>query len=40
MKEILATITSKGQATLPAEVRRSLGLKKGDKRDEPLPIYS
>ena len=31
MKEILATLTSKGQVTLPAEVRKSLGLKTGDK---------
>ena len=31
MKEILATITSKGQVTLPAEVRKILGLKSGDK---------
>jgi antitoxin PrlF len=26
-----ATVTSKGQITLPIEVRRRLGLKKGDK---------
>lgn len=26
-----ATITSKGQVTIPAAVRRSLGLKKGDQ---------
>jgi AbrB family looped-hinge helix DNA binding protein len=31
MKEILSTMTSKGQLTVPAEVRRTLGLKKGDK---------
>ena len=31
MREVLSTITSKGQVTIPAEVRRSLGLKKGDK---------
>ena len=31
MKEILATMTSKGQLTVPAEVRRTLGLMRGDK---------
>lgn len=31
MKEILSTITSKGQLTVPAEVRRMLGLKQGGK---------
>ena len=31
MKELLATITSKGQVTIPVEVRHSLGLKQGDK---------
>ena len=31
MKELLSTITSKGQVTIPAEVRHSLGLKQGDK---------
>ena len=31
MKEIPSTITSKGQVTIPAEVRRHLGLKAGDK---------
>ncbi len=30
-KEILSTITSKGQVTIPAEVRRRLDLKPGDK---------
>ncbi len=30
-KELLATITSKGQVTIPAEVRKQLGLKKHDK---------
>ena len=31
MKEIISTITSKGQVTIPAEIRRHLGLKKSDK---------
>jgi antitoxin PrlF len=31
MKESLATITSKGQVTIPAEVRKALGLKPRDK---------
>ncbi len=31
MKEIVATITSKGQVTIPAEVRRHLGVKRSDK---------
>jgi antitoxin PrlF len=31
MKEVLATMTSKGQLTIPAEVRRQLGLKAGDR---------
>ncbi|MDO8672595.1 MAG: type II toxin-antitoxin system PrlF family antitoxin [Dehalococcoidia bacterium] len=31
MNEILSTITSKWQVTIPAEVRRRLGLKNGDK---------
>lgn len=31
MKEIIATITSKGQVTVPAEIRRRLGLKQGDR---------
>lgn len=31
MKEILATITQRGQVTIPAEVRRLLGTKTGDK---------
>ncbi len=31
MKEVLSTITSKGQATIPVEVRRRLGLQSGDK---------
>ncbi len=31
MKEITSTITAKGQVTIPAEVRRHLGLEQGDK---------
>ena len=31
MKEVLSTLTSKGQVTIPVEVRQSLGLKPGDK---------
>jgi len=31
MKEIVSTITSKGQVTIPAEVRRYLGVKRNDK---------
>jgi antitoxin PrlF len=31
MKELPSTITSKGQVTIPAEVRKHLGLKQGDK---------
>lgn len=31
MKEIIATISSKGQLTVPVEVRHTLGLKQGDK---------
>ena len=31
MTEIISTITSKGQVTIPAEVRRHLGLKRNDK---------
>ena len=31
MKEILTTVTQRGQVTLPAEVRRLLGLKPYDK---------
>jgi antitoxin PrlF len=31
MKEIIATVSSKGQVTVPAEVRKHLGIKEGDK---------
>ena len=31
MKEIVSTVTSKGQVTLPAEVRKHLGVKLNDK---------
>ena len=31
MKEIVSTITSKGQVTIPAEIRNYLGLKTNDK---------
>ncbi|MGH2443442.1 MAG: AbrB/MazE/SpoVT family DNA-binding domain-containing protein [Chloroflexota bacterium] len=31
MKEIISTLTSKGQITIPAEVRRHLGVNQGDK---------
>ncbi len=31
MKEIVATITSKGQVTVPVEIRRYLGLKTKDR---------
>lgn len=31
MKEILSTITSKGQVTIPVEVRKYLGLSTGDR---------
>lgn len=31
MKEIVMTVTSKGQVTIPAEVRRHLGIKKNQK---------
>lgn len=31
MKEILATVTGRGQVTVPAEVRRLLQTRKGDK---------
>ena len=31
MKEVLTVVTRKGQITVPAEIRRALGLKRGDK---------
>jgi len=31
MKEIISTITSKGQVTIPSEVRKYLGIKTNDK---------
>jgi antitoxin PrlF len=31
MKEIISTVTSKGQVTIPAEVRKHLGIKANDK---------
>jgi len=31
MKEIISTVTSEGQITIPAEVRERLGLAAGDK---------
>ena len=31
MKELLTIVTRKGQITLPAEIRRSLDIKEGDK---------
>ena len=31
MKEIDSTVTSKGQVTIPAEIRRHLGIGEGDK---------
>lgn len=31
MKEIISTMTSKGQVTVPAAVRKQLGIKAGDK---------
>src|SRR6266508_4220834 len=31
MKESLTVLTRKGQITVPAEIRRALGLKEGDK---------
>ena len=31
MKELHTVVTRKGQVTVPADIRRELGLKKGDK---------
>ncbi len=37
MKELLTVVTRKGQVTVPAEVRRALDLKQGDKVAFGLP---
>jgi AbrB family looped-hinge helix DNA binding protein len=37
VKEIVSTITSKGQVTIPAEVRRHLGVHEGDKLSFVIP---
>ena len=31
MKELVATVSSKGQVVIPAEVRKHLGIERGDK---------
>lgn len=31
MKAIVSAVTSKGQVTIPAEIRRTLGIERGDK---------
>ena len=31
MKEIISTVSSKGQVTIPAEVRKHLGIRQGDR---------
>jgi AbrB family looped-hinge helix DNA binding protein len=31
MKEVMATVSSKGQVVIPAEVRKHLGIEQGDK---------
>ncbi|MBI2954860.1 MAG: AbrB/MazE/SpoVT family DNA-binding domain-containing protein [Chloroflexi bacterium] len=31
MRELSTTVTRKGQITVPAEIRRALGLQKGDR---------
>lgn len=31
MREFLSTVTSRGRVTIPAEIRRRLGLRTGDK---------
>ena len=31
MKEVVSTVTSKGQVTIPAEIRKHLNIKEGDK---------
>ena len=37
MKELLTVVTRKGQVTVPAEVRKALDLKQGDKVAFELP---
>ena len=37
MKELLTVVTRKGQVTVPAEVRKALALKQGDKVAFELP---
>jgi antitoxin PrlF len=37
MQERLTVVTRKGQITIPAEIRRALGLKEGDKVALSLP---
>src|SRR3954452_23179397 len=37
MKEVLTVVTRKGQVTVPAEVRKALDLKQGDKVAFELP---
>jgi len=37
MKEIISTITSKGQITIPTEVRKHLGVAQGDKLSFVIP---
>lgn len=31
MKEVISTVTEKGQVTIPAEVRKRLGISRGEK---------
>lgn len=37
MKEIVSTVTSKGQVTIPVEVRKHLGIAMGDKVSFVIP---